>query len=139
MPFRVLAFPDNQYFHQEPGTNAEIEKYVAGSTHSWPDHPKASWDGTVVPPAIFFAKTRGFSGAVPKPPSWAPGLTGSWCNTTDIASCAPASAGCCAKNEVVWKWLAGQCENEGPAVCNSSAYPPAWNFACVTACAACPW
>ena len=123
----MLAFPDNQYFSQEPGTNAEIEKYVEGSgTHTYAGHPKATWSGTAVPPAIMFAKTSGFSGAVPNPPVWAPGLTGHWCNATSAASCLPGSAQCCVKNEVVWKWL----EASVPTVpaCKGS-YPPTWNFA----------
>ena len=33
-------------------------------THTYPGHPKATWSGTVVPPTILFAKTRGFSGKV---------------------------------------------------------------------------
>ena len=48
-PFRVLAFPDDQYLGQEPGTNAEIKEYVSGSgTHNYPGHPKATWSGTAV-------------------------------------------------------------------------------------------
>ena len=27
-PFRILAFPDNQYMSQEPGTNAEIKHWA---------------------------------------------------------------------------------------------------------------
>ena len=33
-PFKVLAFPDNQFFAQEPGTNAEIAKCVIHSPES---------------------------------------------------------------------------------------------------------
>lgn len=93
-PFTVLAFPVNEYFQQEPGTNAEIKKYVDGSgTHKYPGHPKATWMGTAVPPAVLFAKTSAFSGANPDPPPWAPGLVGSWCNTTTAESCSSSSAG----------------------------------------------
>jgi glutathione peroxidase-family protein len=196
-PFRVLAFPDDQYLGQEPGTNAEIKEYVSGSgTHSYPGHPKATWSGTAVrgtetlftglprtvpraqplataplclpclstssqgqpppdplwpaarlcaayrtvlypsrrdvivhaqvPPAILMAKTNGYSGPNPKPPPWAPGLKGQWCNVTSSTACAPSSAECCAKNAVVWKWL----EKTVPSVpaCKGS-YPPSWNFA----------
>lgn len=131
MPFKVLAFPDNQYFAQEPGTNAEIAKYVEGSgTHTYPGHPKATWSGTVVPPTILFAKTRGFSGKVPKPPVWAPGLKGEWCNVTTASACSPSSSECCAKNEAVWKHIASLCTSApGGQGCSSTSYPPSWNFA----------
>eukprot|EP01047_Picozoa_sp_COSAG01_P109693 COSAG01_NODE_38549_length_488_cov_0.920308_2_plen_93_part_01 len=76
-PFRVLAFPVNEFFSQEPGTNAEIAAYVEGSgTHKYKGHPKATWSGTAVPPALLFAKTSAFNGSNPDPPPWAPGLTG---------------------------------------------------------------
>lgn len=131
--FKVLAFPVSQYFDQEPGTNAEIEKYVSGGgTHTYPGHPKATWSGTAVPPTLLFAKTSAFSGPVTNPPSWAPGLKGSWCNSTSPTACTPSSADCCPKNEVVYKWLARTCAGavstpSGP--CGNRSYPPAWNFA----------
>ena len=80
-PFRILAFPDNQYMSQEPGTNAEIKAYVSGSgKHTYAGHPKATWTGTVVPPAILMAKTNGYSGSNPKPPPWhAETLVSRWC------------------------------------------------------------
>jgi glutathione peroxidase-family protein len=123
----VLAFPDNQYMSQEPGTNAEIKKYVSGSgTHTYAGHPKATWTGTAVPPAILMAKTNGYSGTNPKPPPWDPHLKGEWCNVTSATACKPSSAECCSKNEVVWKWLAKTVPTV-PA-CKGS-YPPSWNFA----------
>ena len=121
-PFVVLAFPDNQYMSQEPGTNAEIAKYVRGSgEHNYPGHPKASWSGTAVPPAVLMAKTNGYAGRNPKPPPWAPGLAGSWCNVTDPSACTPSSADCCATNEAVWKWLARTVPTVPAA---KGSYPP---------------
>lgn len=130
-PFRVLAFPVSQYFDQEPGTNAQIEKYVSGSgAHTWEGHPQASWQGQIIPPALFFAKTAAFEGVVPDPPSWAPGLNGTWCPSSAASECAPSSAGCCKKNEAVWRFLAKACtgatDPTGP--CGNTSYPPAWNF-----------
>jgi glutathione peroxidase-family protein len=29
-PFKILAFPCNEFLHQEPGSNAVIEKFAAG-------------------------------------------------------------------------------------------------------------
>lgn len=107
---------------QEPGTNAEIAKYVRGSgEHNYPGHPKASWSGTAVPPAVLMAKTNGYSGRNPKPPPWAPGLAGSWCNVTDPSACTPSSADCCATNEAVWKWLARTVPTVPAA---KGSYPP---------------
>jgi len=130
----VLAFPVNEYFSQEPGTNAQIAKYVEGSgTHKYPFKPRATWTGTVVPPAVLFAKTSAFGGA-DHGPAWDPKITGSWCNSSSSSACAPSSAGCCAQNEVVFKWVERACAAApaGSNVCGNStapAYPPTWNFA----------
>eukprot|EP00056_Hartaetosiga_gracilis_P022534 m.31324 g.31324 ORF g.31324 m.31324 type:complete len:157 (-) comp9694_c0_seq1:771-1241(-) len=103
-PFQILAFPCNQFNHQEPKSNSWIKNFVKGSTTN---HKcglvYCDWKGTF--PYPMFAKAN---------------VKPDWCTADPSTSCTASSTECCSKNDAVWKWLANDIVNKDY---------PSWNFA----------
>jgi len=101
-PFQILAFPCDQWMHQEPFSNLWIEKFVRGNGTHLCGFKYCEWKGYF--PYPLFAKCN------TKP---------EWCAKDPSTSCTASSSACCSKNDAVWKWL-------------NELYPndvPSWNFA----------
>lgn len=102
-PFKILAFPCNQFAHQEPKSNHDINKFVKGnSTNHHCGLVYCNWKGVF--PYPLFAKCN---------------VKPDWCSSDPTTSCTSASKECCSKNDAVWKWLK---DVNGGEV-------PKWNFA----------
>jgi len=104
-PFRIFAFPSNQYGDQEPKSNEWIESFVRGNGTHVCGRLYCNWVGYFPYPLL--AK-----GCV-KP---------DWCTSSPASSCTAASTACCSKNDEVWKWLLSLPLAKDPGV-------PKWNFA----------
>mmetsp|Transcript_1673 Transcript_1673/g.2180 ORF Transcript_1673/g.2180 Transcript_1673/m.2180 type:complete len:152 (-) Transcript_1673:86-541(-) len=101
-PFKVLAFPCNQYGSQEPFSNSWIRNFTSGTGEHKCGANYCNWNGTF--PYPMFAKANVKPG---------------WCTEDPATSCTASSSKCCSKNDEVWKWI-------------NSLYPnqvPKWNFA----------
>jgi len=52
--FTILAFPCNQYDHQEPGSNEDIKKFVAGYNVTFPMFSKVNVTNETDQPGVIF-------------------------------------------------------------------------------------
>lgn len=76
-PFKILAFPCNDFLNQEPHSNSDVQKFAAGYNFT----------------GDMFAKTN-----VPT------SLTSGSCDASD--GCKPESTSCCPANTPLWQFLA---------------------------------
>ena len=100
-PFQVLAFPCNQFGHQEPKANKDIEDFVRGNGTHHCGAIYCDWKGYF--PYPLFAKCN---------------VKPSWCEADPKKSCTPSSKECCQNNDKVWQWLSAK-----------TGDTPKWNFA----------
>lgn len=101
-PFVILAFPSNDFGHQEPNSNSWIEKFVRGTGEHKCGLVYCNWNGTF--PYPLFSKCN---------------VKPDWCTVDPAKGCTPDSKDCCSKNEKVWQWLNEKYPNQLPK----------WNFA----------